>query len=86
VVDADVLDVLLDRIRDSPWGPGHDHAAEILKMLTTHDFGLKLIANSNLCTQLVSLSRRVLFPILDLGADNQTAMTRKRSLWVLNED
>jgi hypothetical protein len=66
VVDADVLDVLPDLIRNSQWDY---RAAEVLEMLTTHDFGLKLVLNSNLCTQFVNLLRRVRLPNLDLDAD-----------------
>jgi hypothetical protein len=63
VVDADVLDVLLDLIRNSPW---EYRAAQLLEKLTSHDFVLKLVLNSNICTQLVNLLRRVRLPFLDL--------------------
>jgi hypothetical protein len=69
VVDANVLDVLLDLIQSPPYGLDRYHPMEILETLTTHEFGLKLVLNSNFCTQLVNLLRRVRLPNLGLDAD-----------------
>ena len=79
VVDADVfIDVreLLESSSQWDWMS----AAEILvATFATHDFGLKLILNSNLCTPLVSLLRRVRFPVPGLEAHDRAAMARTMS-------
>jgi hypothetical protein len=84
VVDANVFDYL-PRLLNSWSAEFRKGTAELLGTLAKHDFGLKLILNSNLCAQFVSLLRRVQLPILDLDVDGQTAMTRTSSFYVHNE-
>ena len=79
VVDANVFGSLPE-LFNSWYEVIRKGTADILGTLATHDFGMKLILNSNLCAELVSLLRRVRLPILDLDTDNSTAITGTPSL------
>jgi hypothetical protein len=55
-VDADVFDSLAALLKS--WDEEvREQTAEILGTLATHDFGLKLIFNSNLSAKIVTLLR-----------------------------
>jgi hypothetical protein len=58
IVDADVMDYLPELL-NSLDADVRKWTAESLEPLARHDFGLKLVLNSNLCTRLVALLRRV---------------------------
>jgi hypothetical protein len=61
IINADVFDVFPE-LFDSQDADVRKWTAEILGTLAGHDFGLKLLLNSNLCPKLVSLLRQVSIP------------------------
>jgi hypothetical protein len=68
MVTADVFDGLPELLNSGD-AKVREWTVKLLDALANHTFALNLISNSNLCTQLVLLSRRVKFPMLDFDAD-----------------
>jgi hypothetical protein len=67
MVDADVFDVFPELL-NSREAKVRKQTAEMLGKLAMHSFALNLILNSNLCTQLLSLLRRVEIPCLIMNS------------------
>ena len=61
IVDADVFDVFPELL-DSQDVEVRKWTAKMLETLAGHDFGFKVLLNSNLCVKLVSLLRQVSIP------------------------
>jgi hypothetical protein len=78
IVNANVFDVFPE-LFNSRAADVRKWTAEILGTLAEHDFGLKLVLTSNLCTKLVSLLRWVRFPLHELDVDYPAAMARTMS-------
>jgi hypothetical protein len=65
VVDADVFAALPSQLKSIRVSI-RESTVDLLGTLASQEFGLNLILNSNLLSQLVSLLRRVLLPMLEL--------------------
>jgi hypothetical protein len=80
ILDADVIDVFPELL-NSRDAKVREWTAKLLEALAKDAFALNLILSSRLCAQLVPLSRRVKFPMLQVESDADYPPAMASAVW-----